>query len=348
MRSAEPDAHRPLVALTGATGFLGSHIADLLLERGYPVRAAVRPTSDLRWLRGKPIEIQQVTLAPVTAGGTATDRTGQEVCRSVEEFVAGAAAIIHCAGVTKASQEEVYQLANVATTASLLAAARAAGVCHTFILISSLAAAGPAPASDPRREDAVCEPISAYGRSKLAAEVHLQASDLPFRTVILRPPALYGPRDRDFLPLFRLAQSGWTARLGRRLQSLSLVDGRDAARGAVALLESDSTTGPYFIDDGHSYSWSDLATALGEACGRRVRTFTVPTCLLQAAARMVGPHLAERSSLLNKGRLADISVPGWVCSGEKLRRETGFAPQWGLNRGFWETMDFYLSNGWLA
>ncbi len=339
---------RPLVALTGATGFLGSHIADLLLAHGYHLRVAVRPTSDLRWLRGKPLQIQEVALVLPRSSLRAGPRDQDGGNPALAAFVAGAQAIIHCAGVTKARQEHLYEDTNVATTANLIAAAREAGDCRTFILISSLAAAGPASADRPRREADPCEPITTYGRSKLAAERLLSEPHLPFRSVILRPPALYGPRDRAFLPLFRLAQAGWTARFGRTLQSLSLVDGRDAARGIVALLETESTSGPYFIDDGHVYGWTDVATALGRACRRRVRTLTLPTGLLRLAARLVGSRLAERTTLLNAGRMADITVPGWVCCGEKLRHETGFTPQWNLESGFRETMEYYLRNGWLT
>jgi len=341
-------SEQPLVALTGGSGFLGSHIADFLLERGYRVRVSVRPTSDLRWLQGKPLEIQNVTLvAPQneSADVTSAALTGH---RSVTEFVAGANAVIHSAGVTKARDEAGYNRSNVATTSHLLNAARAEGHCRTFILISSLAAAGPASLSQPRLESDPCEPLTAYGRSKLAAEELLNSGDDDLRTVILRPPALYGPRDKAFLPLFRLAQKGWTVRLGHRMEGLSLVDGRDAARAVIALLETESATGAFFVDDGFAYDWSHVASALSQACHRRIKTIIVPTLVLRATAWLVGPRRAERSTLLNRDRLADISVPGWVCSGEKLRRETGFTPQWELARGFAETLADYLKKGWLA
>jgi nucleoside-diphosphate-sugar epimerase len=344
------------VALTGGSGFLGSHIADALLANHYHVRVAVRPTSDLRWLQGKPLEIQNVALAPPlepapeappsaeTGHHTGADRSVD----SVAEFVAGASAVIHSAGVTKARDEAGYQRSNVATTARLFNAARAESRCRTFILISSLAAAGPAPLAKPRREGDPCEPLTAYGRSKLAAEEILTDGGAPLRTVILRPPALYGPRDRAFLPLFRLAQKGWTARLGHRMEGLSLVDGRDAARAVVALLETESATGVYFVDDGFAYDWSAVAAALSHACHKKIRTIVVPTWVLRVGAWLVGPHQAERSTLLNRDRLTDISVPGWVCSGEKLRRETGFEPRWDLAGGFAETLADYREKGWLA
>lgn len=344
-----------LVALTGATGFLGSHIADVLLASGLQLRVSARTTSDLRWLRGKPLEIKQVPLVPpaeqsrATAAGIPAEIADQaEDNPEVREFLAGARAVIHCAGVTVARNEAEYRRHNVDTTSRLLAAARRTSTCRVFVLISSLAAGGPGTATEPRREEDPCLPISAYGRSKLAAERLLADRTLPFRTVILRPPALYGPRDRAFLPLFRLARSGWVPRLGRQLQNLSLVDARDAARAAHTLLITASATGPYYIEDGHVYGWGEIAAALARASNRRVRTFTIPVGLLRTAARLVGPRLAQRSTMLNEGRLGDISVPGWVCSGEKLRRDTGFGAHWNLESGFTETMAYYLRNGWLT
>ncbi len=328
----------PLGALTGATGFLGSHLADQLLGKGWRVRASVRPTSDRRWLRGKPIETLVLPLAPAdTDADPALDR-----------FLACADAVVHCAGVVRAAREDGYRHGNVETTRRLLVAAARQGSCRTFLLVSSLAAAGPAPAAEPRHEDGPCQPISPYGRSKLAAEQLLAGFASRFRTVILRPPALYGPRDRAFLPLFRLAQAGWTVRLGRTLRELSLVDGRDAAAAAVALLETEAATGPFFVDDGRCHTWPDLAAAFAAVCRRRIRTLTVPLGLLRAGAGLLGPRLASRTSLLHPGRLADLAVPGWVCSGERLRRETGFRAGRDLRRGFAETLDFYHRNGWLT
>ncbi len=322
----------PTVALTGATGFLGSHIADRLLASGYQVRAPLRATSNRRWIEGKDIETMTVDLT---------------VPAHADRFVAEAAVVVHCAGVTSAPSESRYFHGNVAITRALLEATERAGVCTTFLFISSLAAAGPGTPDDPVTEDSPCRPLTAYGRSKLAAEQEVCGRAWPFRTVILRPPALYGPRDPEFLPLFKLAGLGWTARLGKHISGLSLVDGRDAAAAAVALLETHAATGPYFVDDGHVYDWRDLADALGHALGRRVRTFPVPVRPLQIAAKLLGRRLADRSVILNSDRLADMTAPGWVCSGEKLRCETGFAARYDLRRGFRETLAFFRESGWL-
>jgi nucleoside-diphosphate-sugar epimerase len=325
------------IALTGATGFLGSHIADILLDRGYQVRASVRATSSLRWLEGKPIETVQVDL---------TDPAG---CR---DFLDETVGLIHCAGVVSAPTEEIYRKANVTSTACLLEAAASAWTDQAetaaFVLISSMAAHGPAGLKRPAVETDPRRPITAYGRSKLAAEKLLNAGTLGFRTTILRPPSLYGPRDAEFLPLFRLARRGWTGRIGRRLTGLSLVHGRDAAEAAVALLETRSASGAYFVDDGRAgYDWNDLAEALGTMAGRKIRTFPVPLGLLKLAAFLVGRHRSNRSPVLNRDRIRDLEAAGWVCNGRRLVETTGFEARWDAAAGFTDTLDFYLKEKWL-
>jgi nucleoside-diphosphate-sugar epimerase len=324
-----PGAPRPRVVVTGATGFLGSHLVDALLARGYEVRAAVRVSSNLRWLLGKPLE----TVVP----GEGEDGWSW--------LLADADAVVHCAGVVSAPDEAGYHAGNVETTRRLAAAAARAPALQTFVLVSSLAAGGPATAAGPRREDDPPAPVNAYGRSKLAGEA-LLTPDLPFRTAVLRPPALYGPRDAAFLPLFAWARRGWTIAMHDGLSALSLVDGRDCAAAAIALLETEGARGVYYVDDAHAYGWTDLAAALAGAVERRVRAVPIPLGALRLAARLAGP-LAARTALLSPERLASVTAPAWTCDGGRLRAETGFRAERDLARGFRETWAFYRAAGWL-
>lgn len=327
-----------MVALTGATGFLGSHIADALLSAGFQVRVAVRKTSNLRWLEGKNLDIREV------------DLLSSESCLG---FVKGASAVIHCAGVVAATHEQEFISGNVETTRQLLKAAQSGfsdAPCPrpTFMLISSLSAHGPAGLANPAVEDSPCRPLTAYGRSKLAAEKLVLESGWGFRTLILRPPGLYGPRDRDFLPLFKAAKLGLTARIGRRLQGLSLVDGRDAAAAAVALLDFPAASGIYFVDDGKTgYTWKELASALGVSLGRKVRILNIPVGLLKFVAKVVGQSRAARSPVLNADRIADLETEGWVCDGSRLVDETGFKPRFNLENGFQSTVQDLRQQGLL-
>ncbi len=319
---------RGTIALTGATGFLGSHIADLLLAGGWSVRASVRESSSLRWLEGKPVELLTIDLDDI------------DDCR---RLLQGTAGLIHCAGVVSARDEAGFRRGNVDTTAALLAAAAAEWTepvpdpAPAFVLVSSLAAHGPAPLQEPATESMPSAPISAYGRSKREAERLAATAPGLFRRAVLRPPSLYGPRDREFLPLLSLARRGWAVRVGRRLGGLSLVDGRDAAAAAVALLATPTAEGIFFVDDGtRGYDFPALARALGEAAGRRVRLLTLPLGLVSLVARLA----PGASPVLAADRVADLRQVGWVCDGSRLVAATGLAPARRAARGFAETMAF--------
>lgn len=328
------------IALTGGSGFLGSHIADALRAAGHRVRAAVRPTSDRRWLTDPSLDIVVVDLADPTA------------CAA---FLQGTSGVVHCAGVVSAADEAGYRQGNVQTTLNLLQAGAeiwSGSPDSTFLLISSLAAHGPAPLESPAVEDDPCRPLTAYGRSKREAEKAVLAAAGPFRRVILRPPSLYGPRDREFLPLLKAASKGWTARLGRRLTGLSLVDGRDAAAAAVALLQTPTAKGTYFVTDAQGgYDWHQLQDALSLAAGRTVRRVDVPLGAVRLVAGigdMLGGLLGrETSLLLNPDRVRDLDAVGWVCDGSRLVRDTHFTPRFDAATGFGAALGFYREQGWL-
>ncbi len=328
---------RRLIALTGATGFLGSHIADVLLSRGFAVRAAVRKTSNHRWIKGKDIETMVVDLAD---------------SESCDRFLEQSCGLIHCAGAVTATSEQQYQQANVTTTKNLLARAQSTWAKRddfpAFVFISSMAAHGPAGIDEPAVETNTPTPITAYGRSKLAAEIAVQDSQWNFRRAILRPPSLYGPRDPEFLPLFKAAAMGITARLGRSMTGLSLVHGRDAAEAAVALLTCEKADGIYFVDDGKvGYDWAELATVLGLVSSKKIRTIQVPLVFLKIAATLVGGRRSASSPVLNPDRIRDLETAGWVCDGALLRRITGWTPSYDAAAGFAHTLKFFKEQDWL-
>jgi len=331
----------PLAALTGATGFLGGHIAETLLARGWRVRAAVRPSSDLSRI---PAGVATVE-APIAPSGDIDAYASPEERRALTDFMRGASAVIHCAGAVRADNLEEYRRANTASTWRLLNAARDIHLRGGFVLISSLAAAGPSTLGRPRLESGPRRPVTAYGRSKAEAEA-LVEKGWPFRTAVLRPPALYGPGDPAFLPLFKAAGKGLTIRAGN-VRALSLVDGRDAAEAAVLLATNKRAEGIYFVDDGSVYSFEDMADALGEAWGRRVRILSLPQPLLRFAAFLAGRGRSSRLPLLDADRLTDTAQEAWTCDGSRLRGELGFESERDAFDGFRETLGWYRRKGWL-
>jgi nucleoside-diphosphate-sugar epimerase len=333
------------VAVTGATGFLGSHVCDALLAGGHRVRAAHRTTSSLRWLQDKPLRTVLVDLGDPA---------------SLDTFLAGCHAVIHCAGVVMADAV-TYERVNVAGTRLLLEAAARTGTIQRFVFVSSLAAGGPGTLAAPRDESMPDQPVTGYGRSKRTAEGLVFGGAWPFRTVSLRPPALYGPRDREFRPLLRAAARGWTFRAGKRLQGLSLVHGQDAATAAVALLVAPEATGVYYLDDGSGpdgprdanrrwpwgYHMDELRNVLGGLFNRPLRTVTVPLDVLRVLGSLAPARSRRTSAVLHPDRRRDVEETGWVCAAARLRRETGWHPRWDLASGLRDTLDSLRRSGWL-
>ncbi|MBN1421372.1 MAG: NAD-dependent epimerase/dehydratase family protein [Planctomycetes bacterium] len=318
--------------LTGGTGFVGSHVAEALLARGARVRALVRDPRRLRWLAGIPAEI-----------------VPGDVCdpASLRRAAAGCARIVHAAGILRALDIEGYRAVNRDGTRNVARAARAAGV-ERLLYLSSLAAAGPSRPGRPRVEDDPEAPISDYGLTKLEGESEVRAAGVPF--TIIRPPAVFGPRDRDLFLLFRLVRSGFAPRIGRRRREVSLAYAPDLARTIAAALDSPSAEGEtFFVGDETPCDDESIARTIEAALGRRALRLAIP----ESAARLVGAigdvtgRLAGRAAVLNGQKVREILAPGWRISTARIRARLGIEAPTPLGGAFRETARWYVENGWL-
>jgi uncharacterized protein YbjT (DUF2867 family) len=297
-------------ALTGATGFVGGHVLRHLIEVGHDVRALTRraqpPAAHVEWIAGD------------LADGFALDR-----------LVSGCSAVIHVAGVLNAPDRAGFETGNVAGTAATLKAATSAGV-HRFVHVSSLAAREPK--------------LSLYGASKSRSEEIVAASPLPF--AIVRPPAVYGPGDRETLDLFRMAAKGFV--LLPPAGRLSLIHVDDLARLLVTLADPASESGLTIEpDDGqpHGYSHLEFGRMLGVAVGRKVRTIPTPQPLLRLAAGF--DRLARgKGAKLTPDRVAYFCHPDWVVS-PAYPAPVLWAPRIDTIEGLDNTAAWYRAQGWL-
>lgn len=311
------------VLVTGATGFVGSHVADVMHARGHRLRCTVRGGSSLRWLSRLPVETVRADLTDPPA---------------LEEALEGVEAVVHVAGVTSVTRSELYRTVNVLATEGLARAASDRGVGR-FVFVSSLAARGPRGAPGPD---------SAYGRSKRDAEEALAGLDGGMEVVVLRPGGVYGPRDTDLLPLFRAAARGWlpVPASGAPLQPVYAVDAAEAVADA---LEGSPGFGPWTVVEGRSYAWSEVARSLADALGREVRTVPVPSplaeaagALVQAAARALG-----RAPPFDRRRARDLTGLDWTADPSRTEEALGWRARVSLPEGLERTTAWYRGEGWL-
>ena len=323
--------------VTGATGFVGSHLAARLVREGVETVCLVRETSSLKWLEGLGVETRVAPLED--AGALAAAAQGVDL-------------VFHVAGLTRARSVATYMAANAEGTRRLVeAVAEACGGLKRFVYVSSLAAVGPNRSAEPQDESVEPHPTSGYGSSKLAAEriVAEQGARLPW--AIVRPPSVYGPRDPNFVTLFRTAQRrGICPIIGGAGKALSFVHVADLVEGIWLAATRDEAVGStYFIGSG-THTWREFADALARALGRRVQQIAVPGFV----ARLIGElgelrwTLTGKPQIVCRRKVKDALEPGWTCSWAKAERELGYRPEVTLGEGLRETAQWYAREGWLG
>ncbi len=259
----------------------------------------------------------------------------------------GADVVFHVAGCVAARSEAEFLRVNRDGAARVAGASARAGVGR-FLLVSSLSVTGPSRRGHPVDETSGPGPVTAYGRSKKAGEEAVRAAGVPF--TVIRPPAVYGPRDRAFLPLFRAASRGVVPLLGDGGQELTLVHAADLARALVAAATAAATLGgTYHAGHPEPVTQRALAEAVGRAVGRPVRCLTLPAPLVRGVLGVAGAvgRARGRAPLLDGDKANELLAPGWVCSSEALRRDAGWAAEIPLERGLAETGRAGREAGWL-
>jgi 2-alkyl-3-oxoalkanoate reductase len=327
-----------ITLVTGGSGFLGSHVVEHLARAGRPVRALVRQSSDTRFLKSLPgVELFE---------GAVDDLA------SVKRAAAGVSGVIHVAGLVKARSAEEFMRVNRGGTEHLLdAALENAGTIRRFVLVSSLAALRPSDASGtPVPEDAEPRPVTDYGKSKLAAERAALSKKDRLPLVILRPPAIYGPRDREILAFFKSIKLGILPLLGSTQNKLSMIYGSDCASACVAALDRDLPSGAaYHVDDGRVHTLEEMIMLAEQAMGRKAKLrFHLPRRLVETAA--LGAELygraTNRAVMLTRDKLNEL-FEQWVCDGSKARRDLDWQPLVSFEAGVQQTVAFYREAGWL-
>lgn len=322
------------VLVTGANGFLGSHLSEGLLAKGHEVRLLVRKTSKLEGIAG--LDVERVN-------GDVRDPS------SLLRAAKGMDAIVHAAGTTSALNEREYFEVNAHGTNAMISAAVLAEV-RRFVYVSSLAAQGPSPDGKIQQPDVDPHPTSPYGRSKLAGERFVLRAQDDLSVAIVRPPVIYGPRDRGLLPLFRLARFRIVPVYADGQNRLSWVHVRDAAAAIATVAAGETPSGSiYTISDGEVYSWHQLIDLVRGALGHGVLRLHVPHRLYWVAGRAgdLAAFAIRRPLPLNSNKVTEMSQRHWICDNARIFHDLGWQPSIPAREGLPDTIRWYRENKWL-
>jgi len=318
-----------LALVTGANGFIGSHICELLVAKGLRVRGMVRKTSDLTWIRKLDMEL---VCGDVRDSG------------SIDKATDGTDWVFHAAATVRPRDPKDYEEVNYKGAKTIAESCVKAGV-KRLVFLSSTAASGPAVGTMfPTTEEQECEPVSRYGRGKLKAEEAVLELTDRLHSVVVRYPAVYGPRDRDSLVLLRNLKRGVRPVFGG---TFSVVHVEDAAQGAVLAAERDVESGSvYVISDGGTHTYDQMAEVAEKAMGARTVRVRLPDWAVKAAGQ-VSEWFSREGAIFNRDKADELTQECWACSPAKAERELGYRPKYDLERGLAETIAWYQERRWL-
>lgn len=320
------------VLVTGATGFIGSHLVEHLLESGQRVRVLTRPAARAKNTLNDHPNLERFP-APLTTDG-------------MTRAAIGCAVVYHLAGITRASSEAEFMWVNAEGTRAAAVGAQRNGA--RLVYVSSLAAAGTGTPAAPRHVTDAPAPITAYGRSKLEGEIRVRdTAGLEF--AIVRPPGVYGERDTDFLFAFQAAKYGLFPVLGNPDRSYTLVYASDLVRSIIACGEQPAALGnTYFAGNAQPVAWKTILETIATVSGKTYKPLALPDFALEIAAgagelgRVFG-----QPGLINRSRQRDLQAPGWVCDVSAAERDLGVICDTPLKTGFSNTLAWYKRHRWL-
>ncbi len=324
------------ILITGATGFIGSHLADALHARGHQLRCLVRKTSSRTWIKDLPIDYIEGDLFDHDA---------------LRRAVRDTDVVYHLAGLTKAKTKEEYARGNHLATKNLLDAVLEARPDLTrFVHVSTQAAVGPSTGGVPIDESTPFHPITTYGVTKMEAEKECLRLMNRLPITITRPPAVYGPRDKDVFEFFAAMAKGLQPMIGFNNKQVSLIHVKDLVDGIIAAGEHPSAVGQtYFIASERYYDWKTVGMITAGIMGRSALRLRIPEAGVYAIAAVSELYglVSRKPVLLNFEKARDIVQDAWTCSIAKAQRELGFRESFSLEAGIRDTVQWYRAEGWI-
>lgn len=323
------------VLITGGNSFLGSHLADKLTKEGINVSCLVRKTSDLSSLKQCPAE--------VCCAEMSDDKQLAQVLQNID-------AVFHIAAVKRAKTKKEYFDINETATENMVKACIKSGSVKRFIYISSVAVSGPSQNGEPITENTPCNPITYYGASKLAGEKAVEKYMNKLPSTILRPPAIYGPRDKDIYQFFKTINLHIKPLFtgGKRFFNLTYVE--DVVNGIILAAKSEQAAGKTYIlcDDNH-YTQEFVLATIAETLNKKPVTIYIPQWLFMSIAYLNEgtSFIAGSAALLNRQKAKELLAINWLCNPVKIKKELGFTGSFSLKEGIKKTYEWYKENKWL-
>lgn len=322
--------------VTGASGFVGSHLVDRLIQEGHHVKCILRNSSSTRWLDGKNVEIFFCGLFDKEA---------------LKNVLKDADYVFHIAGVVKSKNKEGYFKGNVDTTKVLLdVVSEVSPKLKRFVISSSMTACGPSLNGIPSTEETPEHPITTYGRSKLAQEQLAKTYMDKMPITILRLHAVYGERDTEIYKVFQTYKMGLMTLVGFDEKRLNLVHVLDTVDGMYKASLSEKTIGQiYFIASEKSYTWPEVREQIAKAFGRKALTIRFPHFLVYTVALFAEffSLFSRQAATFNLEKAKDFVQKGWTCSVEKAMRDFDYKQNISLEDGMKRTINWYREMKWL-
>ena len=330
--------------ITGATGFIGHHLIKQAVADGYKVIAAVREQSDTTFLK-------ELSVVPTVILNLNKPEQLFRDISNIQNTYGKIDVLIHNAGITQTLINKEYYEVNVDLTRNLIDAIMGLeNKAPKFIYVSSIAAVGPGNSITYNQitEDDMPHPVTHYGKSKLQAENFI-TSTLGLNWIIVRPTAVYGEHEKNFLNVIKSINNGLELYMGSKKQMLSFIHVSDLVSSILKLASGGISRQVFNLSDGNEYSILEVNDIIKSVLKKKTLKVVLPVFMVKVIAGAVEIYgrVTNTSPILNNDKLHELIEANWLCDNSKIIKEINYTPKVKFAEGITQTIDWYKNNGWI-